>query len=97
MVLRSSSVFPHLVTLCLSPIHLAVHIGQSPLEAFLFVLQSKLRLAKEAKEKRKGKGDSQREFWEGKQTEEEKGLASEEGRVEGGHAGGFQGHRCGSD
>ncbi|RVW78010.1 hypothetical protein CK203_044866 [Vitis vinifera] len=40
MVLHSPSVFfPHLVTLCLSPIHLVVHIGQSPLDAFLFVLQ----------------------------------------------------------
>ena len=41
----------------------------------------RLRLAKEAKEKRKERGE---------QTEEEKGLASEEGRVEGGYAGGFQ-------
>ena len=39
MVLHSSSAFLHFVTLCLSPIHLVVHIGQSPLSAFLFVLQ----------------------------------------------------------
>ena len=35
-------------------------------------------------------GFAEGSFAEGEQTEEEKGLASGEGRVEGGHAGGFQ-------
>ena len=32
-------VFPHFVTLCLSRIHRVVHIGQSPLDVLLYVLQ----------------------------------------------------------
>ena len=47
-------------------------------------------LLRKPKRKGRGRGDSQKGVLEGEQTEEEKGLASEEGRVEGGYAGGFQ-------